>query len=209
MLEGRRILILGFGNIAKELIIRLVPFGVTLSALRRSSTWGTHSNELSEKAESLLIDKGTWPEDTARLASMADIIVVTCKQDASNAGMINKDFLKSCKNGVRIVNVARGGLLDYDSVLEGLNRGKIGGMGLDVQFWEPFDPEDPIAQHEGVYLTPHVAGVTDRSYKKMAEIVAKEVKRIRDGLKPTVMLNTEESMTERGICPRVGGTPSD
>ncbi len=40
-----------------------------------------------------------------------------------------------------------GGLLDYKAVKEGLESGKVGGLGLDVHFWEPFDPEDPIAQH--------------------------------------------------------------
>lgn len=206
MLQGKRVLVIGFGNIAKELIIRLAPFRVTISALRRSSTWGHHHDSLSEQAEEQLIDKGTWPQDTSRLASEADIIAVTCKQDASNLGMINREFLNACKDGVRIVNVARGGLLDYDAILEGLNSGKIGGMGLDVQFWEPFDPEDPIAQHERVYLTPHVAGVTEHSYRQMAKVVAEETRRIKKGLPPTVQLNTEESMRARGSCPRVGGS---
>ena len=65
------------------------------------------------------------------------------------------------------MNVARGGLLDYNAVLAALKSGKIRGMGLDVQFWEPFDPDDELAQHPAVYLTPHVAGVTETSYRKV------------------------------------------
>lgn len=56
-------------------------------------------------------------------------------------------FLRSCKQGVRIVNVARGGLLDYDAVKAALEAQQIGGLGLDVQWQEPVDPEDYFATH--------------------------------------------------------------
>lgn len=163
MLKGQAVLVVGFGNIAKELIVRLKPFGVAISALRRSPHWGHDSSELASAAEAALHDRGTWPQDVPRLAAAADIIVLTCHQDANSAGMLNSEFLGYCKRGVRIVNVARGGLMDYDALRAGLESGHIGGMGLDVQPWEPFDPEDPIAKHPSVFLTPHVAGVTEQS----------------------------------------------
>ena len=53
-----------------------------------------------------------------------------------------------------------GGLLDYDAVKQGLVDGRIGALGLDVQWQEPFNPHDFIAKHPAVYLTPHIAGVT-------------------------------------------------
>lgn len=162
-LIGKSVLVIGFGNIAKELIVRLVPFKVKIAALRRSDHWGKHKDLLSSAAESALLDRGVWPQDMHRLASAADIIIITCKQDSENVEMINADFLSHCKHGVRVVNVARGGLMRYNDILEGLGSGKIGGLGLDVQFWEPFDPDDPVAQHEAVVLTPHVAGVTHQS----------------------------------------------
>ena len=54
--------------------------------------------------------------------------------------------------------VTAGGLLHYDAVAEALASGHIGGLGLDVQWTEPWDPEDPISKHPNVLLTPHVAG---------------------------------------------------
>jgi phosphoglycerate dehydrogenase-like enzyme len=119
--------------------------------------------------------------------------------------MINAKFLNYCKKDkVYIVNVARGGLLDYDAVLAGLDSGKVGGCGLDVQFYEPFDPEDPFATHPNVYLTPHVAGVTETSYRAMAKVVAEEVRRVARGERPTIQLNSEEEMKKEGAAPRVG-----
>lgn len=56
-------------------------------------------------------------------------------------------FLRSCKRGVRIVNVARGGLLDYEAVKAALEAQHIGGLGLDVQWQEPVDPQDFFASH--------------------------------------------------------------
>lgn len=48
---------------------------------------------------------------------------------------------------MKIVNVGRSGLMDYDAVLNGLNDGQIGGLAMDTQWTEPFDPHDPIAKH--------------------------------------------------------------
>ncbi|GAB4816694.1 hypothetical protein N2152v2_003740 [Parachlorella kessleri] len=188
-LLGRSVLVLGFGSIAKELVVRLQAFGVRISVLRRSNTWGSQDDQLTKAAEACVADRGLWPADAARLAAAADLVVVTCHQDSENKGMVGREFLGHCKEGIRIVNVARGGLLDYSAVKEGLLSGKVGGLGLDVHFWEPFDPEDFIAQHPKTYLTPHIAGVTELSYSNMAEVVAREVRLVQQGLPPTRQLN--------------------
>lgn len=189
-LSNKNVLIIGFGGIAKALIPRLAPFGVSLAVLRRSNLWALNGDARMEgkqnddteilgscfrshvdgEVESLVQSKGCWPHDAPRLAADADVVIVTCKQSPETMGLINEIFLSHCKDGVRIVNVARGGILDYDATLRGLNSGKIGAMGLDVQFWEPFDPDDPIAQHPQVFLTPHVAGVTEESCELFASL---------------------------------------
>ena len=66
--------------------------------------------------------------------------------------MIDANLLAKCKEGVMIVNVARGGLLDHAATLAALDSGKIGGLAGDVQWFEPFDPEDPVAKHPKVGL---------------------------------------------------------
>lgn len=72
--------------------------------------------------------------------------------------------------GAYLINVARGGLLDYDAVAQGLQSGHLGGLGIDVAWTEPFDPKDPILQHPNVLITPHVAGVTESSYRAMSKV---------------------------------------
>lgn len=91
---------------------------------------------------------------------------------------------------MRLVNVARGGLLEYDAILEGLRSQHIGGLGLDVHWTEPFDPTDPVALHPRVILTPHVAGVTKLSYGNMAKVILEEAMRVQQGGAPVICLNT-------------------
>ena len=72
--------------------------------------------------------------------------------------------------GALLVNIARGGLLEYEAVLCHLKSGRLGGLGIDVAWTEPFDPDDPILKFPNVLITPHVAGVTEHSYRSMAKV---------------------------------------
>lgn len=72
--------------------------------------------------------------------------------------------------GSLLVNIARGGLFDYESVFHYLESGHLGGLGIDVAWTEPFNPDDPILKFKNVLITPHVAGVTERSYRSMAKV---------------------------------------
>lgn len=72
--------------------------------------------------------------------------------------------------GSLLVNIARGGLFDYEAVSHNLQCGHLGGLGIDVAWMEPFDPDDPILKFNNVIITPHVAGVTEHSYRSMAKV---------------------------------------
>ena len=99
-LLGKTVLIVGFGHIAKELVPRLKPFGARLAVLRRGE-WGNSA------LEHVLDERWDWNLFASR-ASEIDIIVLTCTLNPSTAGLVNKAFLKHCRTGVHIVNVARG-----------------------------------------------------------------------------------------------------
>lgn len=188
MLQNSHVCVIGFGNIAKALIPRLAAFQVTISVLRKNLVWSEEDIPFQEK----LVDVGDALNqgDLERILSKTDIIFLTCSLNKSSENMVNTQFLSHCKKGVKIINVARGGLLDYESIMNGLQSGKIGGLGLDVQFQEPFDPADPITKYDNVFLTPHVAGVTETSYRTMAKIVCEEsIKVVISGERPTISLN--------------------
>ena len=68
------------------------------------------------------------------------------------------------------MNVARGGLVEYESVINNLESGHLGGLGTDVAWTEPFNPDDQIFKFKNVIMTPHIAGVTEHSYRSMAKV---------------------------------------
>ncbi|KAG5562886.1 hypothetical protein RHGRI_005576 [Rhododendron griersonianum] len=118
-----------------------------------------------------LVDEKGGHEHIQNFASNADIVVSCLSMNSQTAGIVNKTFLSSMKKGALLVNVARGGLLDYEAVLFYLTSGHLGGLGMDVAWTEPFDPDDPILKFPNVLITPHVAGVTEHSYRIMAKVV--------------------------------------
>lgn len=83
----------------------------------------------------------------------------------------------------------QGGLLNYEDVHEGLINGTVGGLGTDVFAVEPFPSDALILQHPNVVATPHIAGVTEVSYRSMAEKVAENVDRIMRNLPPVDAAN--------------------
>ncbi|KAI4319372.1 hypothetical protein MLD38_032975 [Melastoma candidum] len=165
-LLGKTVFILGFGNIGVELAKRLRPFGVKIFATKRS--WSP--SQLDGFTNDFVDEKGSHSE-IYDFAGKADIIVCCMSMSKDTAGIINDKFLSSMRKGTLLINVARGGLMDYDAVYHHLESGNLGGLGTDVAWKEPFDPNDKILKMKNVLLTPHVAGVTEHSYRSMAKVV--------------------------------------
>ncbi|KAI5668170.1 hypothetical protein M9H77_18023 [Catharanthus roseus] len=172
-LLGKTVFIMGFGNIGIHLAKRLRPFGVKIMATKRS--WPSPlQNSCKSKEngfEDDLVDVKGNHEHILEFASKADIIVCCLTMNTETAGIVNESFISSMKKGSRLINIARGGLLDYDAILRHLKSGHLGGLGIDVAWSEPFDPDDAILKFPNVILTPHVAGVTEPSYRYMAKVV--------------------------------------
>ncbi|KAM3256434.1 hypothetical protein ACQJBY_049100 [Aegilops geniculata] len=163
---GKTILILGFGAIGMEIAKRLRPFGVKILATKRN--WS--SNRVSCDLDGL-VDKKGGPEDIYELARQADIAITCMTLNNESVGIVDHKFLSSLKKGSYLINIARGRLLDYTAVFNHLESGHLGGLGIDVAWTEPFDPEDPILKFPNVIITPHVAGITEYSYRTMAKVV--------------------------------------
>nr|TKS15803.1 hypothetical protein D5086_0000030490 [Populus alba] len=186
-LLGKTVFIMGFGNIGIDLAKRLRPFGVKIIATKRS--WALHS-EGSLQSDGFLIENGTNDnlvdekgshEDIYKFAGESDIVVCCLSMNKETAGIVNKSFISSMKKGALLVNIARGGLLDYDAVVHHLESGHLGGLGIDVAWTEPFDPDDPILKFNNVIISPHVAGVTEHSYRSMAKVVGDVALQLHSG----------------------------
>ncbi|CAI9114793.1 OLC1v1015595C1 [Oldenlandia corymbosa var. corymbosa] len=132
----RQVFIMGLGSIGISLAKRLHPFGVKIIPTKRSWEEGPFDAKNSCNFEGGLVDvKGNHRDihDFAREAN----IVVCC------LGM-------NTETGAILVNIARGGLLDYQAVFRHLKSGRLGGLGMDVAWNEPFDPDDDILKFPNV-----------------------------------------------------------
>ncbi|KAL2603057.1 hypothetical protein R1flu_017182 [Riccia fluitans] len=192
-LFGCTVLLVGFGSIGQELAPRLKPFGVRILAVRPSwnQKYSSSSDNLKEVGEFQMsngtskkddiVDERGGTEHLHEFLSRSDIVVLCCPQTPKTKGMVNEAFLSSMKQGALLVNVARGGLMEYEAVTSALESGKLGGLATDVTWVEPIDPKDPIINHPNVIITPHIAGVTEFSYTTMGQIVAMAAIQLYEG----------------------------
>ncbi|KAG2640844.1 hydroxypyruvate reductase-like [Panicum virgatum] len=175
-LFGKTVLVLGFGAIGVEVAKRLRPFGVKVLATKRNWSSDTLPCDVDE-----MVDKKGGPEDMYDFAGEANIVITCMALNNETAGIVDHKFLSSMKKGSYLINIARGRLLDYNAVFDHLKSGHLAGLGIDVAWMEPFDPEDPILKFPNVIITPHVAGVTEYSYRTMAKSVGDTALQLHSG----------------------------
>ncbi|KAM0057125.1 putative hydroxypyruvate reductase [Helianthus debilis subsp. tardiflorus] len=180
-LFGKTVFILGYGNIGIELAKRLRPFGVKILATKRNWASNDPKATLENGTQEDSVDEKGSHEDIYEFAKKSDIVVCCLTMNSQTVGTVNENFISSMRKGGLLVNIARGGLLDYKAVYEGLESGHLGGVGMDVAWTEPFDPNDPILKFPNVLLTPHVAGVTESSYRSMAKVVGDVALQLHSG----------------------------
>jgi phosphoglycerate dehydrogenase-like enzyme len=143
-LDGKTLGLLGFGSVAQEVAQRALAFGLKLVVHRRSTT------------EPL-------PPGVARAASFAallaeaDYLVLAAPHTPDTHHIINQRTIAAMKPGIHIVNVARGGLIDQDALLAGLDDGRVGSVSIDVTDPEPLPAGHRLYTHPRVQLSPHVA----------------------------------------------------
>jgi D-3-phosphoglycerate dehydrogenase len=105
----------------------------------------------------------------------ADMITVHTPLTADTRGLIGPAALGKMKDGVLLVNAARGGIVDEAALLEALNSGKVAGAALDVFVEEPPPKDHPLVLHENVICTPHLGASTEEAQEKVAVEVAEQL----------------------------------
>jgi len=105
----------------------------------------------------------------------ADIITVHVPLTPETTKLINADSFKLMKEGVRIVNCARGGIVDETALYDALASGKVAGAAMDVFEKEPVDPNNPLLKSEAVVCTPHVGAATTEAQEQVAVAIAEQI----------------------------------
>lgn len=171
-LVGKTVGIVGLGGIGQALIKRLKPFGVHLIGIKR--------HDPQKAKEELGLQWAGTPFQMDELLGKSDYVVLCLPMSAETRNMIGRREFEKMRNDAYLINLARGGLVDREALLEALSCGQIAGAGLDVFWEEPPDPNDPIFRHN-VLATPHIAGSTDISTAGIVEGVTENIRRLEAG----------------------------
>ncbi|MEM7012516.1 MAG: phosphoglycerate dehydrogenase [Verrucomicrobiota bacterium] len=176
-LNGKNLLVLGMGRIGAEFAKRAMAFNMKVLAYDPFLP--------AERAKELGVELVSLEDGAAR----ADFITMHMPMTDDTKHMINADLIAKMKPSVRIVNCARGGLIDEAALLEALNDGKVAGAALDVLEREkenpPADPQ--LLSHPKVVLTPHLGASTNEAQENVGIEIAKQ---IRDALVDQVIVNS-------------------
>ena len=119
--------------------------------------------------------------DLDTLFARADVVTLHCNLTPENTGLINKDTIAKMKDGVILINNARGQLINEQDVADALNAGKIAAAGLDVVYTEPIRGDNPLLKAKNCIITPHISWAPIESRQRIMDCAVANVKAYLDG----------------------------
>ncbi len=161
--QGKTLGIIGLGSIGRQVARRAKPFGMEVVA---------YDPFVSSDAAK---DCGVELVDFDPLLARSDYITLHLSLTAETSRLINAEAISRMKNGVRIVNCARGPLIDEEALAVALASNKVGGVALDVYEREP-PANAALLQHENMVATPHIGGSTAEAQVKVGIDIAVQVR---------------------------------
>ncbi|KAI6702219.1 hypothetical protein NL676_011355 [Syzygium grande] len=159
-LGGKRVGIVGLGNIGSQVAKRLQPFGCDIAYNSRS------------KKPSFPFPYHATVHD---LATNSDVLILCCALTEETHHMINREVMTVLGDQGVIINVGRGSLIDENELVQFLVRGELGGAGLDVFEDEPNVPKELFGL-DSVVLSPHRAVITPESFEAVRELTVSNLK---------------------------------
>jgi D-3-phosphoglycerate dehydrogenase len=165
-LAGKTLAVVGLGRIglavaarAQALEMKVLGYDPVFSA---------------EKAAEMGIE---FYKDVGEILTKCDYVTFHTPLTPETKNLINAERLKTMKKGVRIINCARGGIVDEEALCDGLESGHVGGAALDVFLTEPLPKDSRLLKQKNILLTPHLGASTDEAQ----ELVAVEAAEIITG----------------------------
>jgi D-3-phosphoglycerate dehydrogenase len=160
--------VLGFGRIGQQVARRALALGMRVTAYDPFVA--------KERFRELGAERVETPED---VYAVADFLTLHLPLTAETRGSIGRDAFARMRDGVRIVNAARGELVDAGALADALREGKVAAAALDVFSSEPYS--GPLLELENVVVTPHLAASTSEAQDRAGVIVAEQVAAALEG----------------------------
>ncbi|MDA8197174.1 MAG: phosphoglycerate dehydrogenase [Actinomycetota bacterium] len=162
-LFGKTLGVVGLGRIGALVAQRALAFGMKLIAYDPFVS--------ADRAKQMGVELCSLPE----LMQRSDFITVHLPKSKETVGIIGKEMLELAKPSARVINVARGGIVDEEALYEALSNGKIAGAALDVFNSEPCT-DSPLFTLSNVVVTPHLGASTTEAQDKAGVTIAEQLK---------------------------------
>ena len=171
-LKGKTVGIIGYGSIGKAIGIRAKAFGMRVIGTRR----------LQKKIENKkTIDYLIPFSEIDFLLKESDYIVISCPLTPLTTGMLGKNELSKMKKTSYLINIARGPIIDENSLINKLENKQIAGAALDVFDKEPLSNKSPFFKLDNVLLSPHISGNFPNYNKMVMDLFNDNFNRFKNG----------------------------
>lgn len=162
-LYGKTLAILGLGKIGREVAKRASSFGMKVIGYDPLL-----SSEVANESGIMLVSlDNIWQQ--------ADLISVHVPLNDSTKNLLSAETFSKCKDGVKIINCARGGIVNEHDLVDALDAGKVSSAAFDVYETEPPDFSGKLINHSKVVCTPHLGASTDEAQEKVALQIAEQI----------------------------------
>lgn len=161
-IQGKTLGIIGFGRIGRRIGDIARTFGAEVQA---------YDEYIDDET---IRDGGGEPVDFETLIESSDIITVHVPLTPETRGLIGPNEIQQARDNAVFINCARGGVIDEDALLNGLNAGQIAGAGLDTHETEPPGQSD-LVTHPKVVASPHIGATTAEAQERIASLVIEKI----------------------------------
>jgi D-3-phosphoglycerate dehydrogenase / 2-oxoglutarate reductase len=175
-LEGKTLGVLGFGRIGQQVARRALGLGMRVVAFDPFVARERFRELGAERAES--------GDD---VLAAADFLTLHLPLTPETRGFLGRDAIAKLRDGARVINAARGELVDENALVDALRDGKIAAAAIDVFSSEPYD--GPLLELDNVVTTPHLAASTEEAQDRAGVIVAEQVAAALEGAVVTNAVN--------------------
>jgi D-2-hydroxyacid dehydrogenase (NADP+) len=169
-LNGKVLLIVGYGRIGAEVAKRAKAFDMRVWGVTRS---GNGKRDHAERIFAAADLQEALPE--------ADYVLISAPETPGTKHLIGTAQIAKMKHGARVINIARGSLVDETALVQALENGALAGAALDVTQTEPLPVESPLWRAPNLFITPHTSGVSDRLWDRQTALLVDLLERWFDG----------------------------
>ncbi len=169
-LNGKVLLIVGFGSIGHALARLLQPMGMRIWGMTRSG-----------RGDAELVERILPAAELHAALPQADFVILAAPETPDTRQMIGARELALMKPTAYFFNVARGTLVDQDALIAALRARTIAGAALDVTAEEPLPPESPLWKLDNVFITPHISAATQNLWQRQEDLLLENLERWFDG----------------------------